>query len=89
MDLPRREFGNDVADQLKAGADDFIKTAENEGVDVNNDGNPVTIEQMTQNMMATEKVLDLNQDGRTRQLHNDGIPILTEQAATQMTDWCC
>lgn len=82
----RREFGNDVADQLKAGADDFIKTAENEGVDVNNDGNPVTIEQMTQNMMATEKVLDLNQDGTNETTANDGIPILTEQAATQMTD---
>lgn len=82
----RTNFGDEVADQLKAGADDFIKKAENEGVDVNNDGNKVTIEQMTQNMMATEKVLDLDQDGTNETTANDGIPILTEQAATQMTD---
>ena len=82
----RKNFGDKAADQLKAGADDFINTAETEGVDVNNDGNKVTIEQMTQNMMNTEKVLDLDQDGTNETTANDGIPILTEQAATKMTD---
>ena len=44
-----------------------------------------TVEQMTQGAMATEKVVDLDQDGVNDTTANDAIPIYAEQAATGMT----
>ena len=47
----RTNFGEDVADELKTQADDFIKGAEKEGVEVDPEKNPgvkMTVEQITQ-----------------------------------------
>lgn len=47
----RTNFGEDVADELKTQADDFIKGAEKEGVEVDPENNPgvkMTVEQITQ-----------------------------------------
>ena len=80
----KENFGEEAAQQVSAGADAFIKDAEENGVDVAGDGNKVTVEQMTQNSMATEKIVDLDQDGTNETTANEAIPIYTEQAASQL-----
>ena len=77
-------FGEGTAQQLSEQADAFIKDAEENGVDVAGDGNKVTVEQMTQNSMATDKIVDLDQDGTNETTANEAIPIYTEQAAKQL-----
>ncbi len=80
----KENFNEEVAQQLSEQADAFIKDAEENGVDVAGDGNKVTVEQMTQNSMATEKIVDLDQDGTNETTANEAIPIYTEQAASQL-----
>lgn len=76
-------FGEEAAAQLSAGADDFIETAETEGVEVDPENAPgvkMTIEQLTQQQMD-QPLDDLN--GMTP---NEAVPVYAEQAATGMTD---
>ena len=80
----KENFGEEAAQQMSEQADAFIKDAEENGVDVAGNGNKVTVEQMTQNSMATDKIVDLNQDGTNETTANDAIPIYTEQAAKQL-----
>lgn len=77
-------FGEGTAQQLSEQADAFIKDAEENGVDVAGDGNKVTVEQMTQSSMATDKIVDLDQDGTNEATANDAIPAYTKQAASQL-----
>ena len=81
----RAEFGGAVADQLKEQADKFIETANTEGVDMGN-GQTMTIEQITQNSMATDKILDTDKDGVNDKTANEAIELYTAQASSQMTD---
>lgn len=81
----RNEFGGAVADQLKEQADKFIETANTEGVDMGN-GQTMTIEQITQNSMATDKILDTDKDGVNDKTANEAIELYTAQASSQMTD---
>ena len=78
----------DAADSLKEQADAFIKDAEENGVapDSSKPDEKVTVEQMTQNIMATEKIADLNDDGENEATANEAIEAYCEQAATGMTD---
>lgn len=80
----KENFGEEAAQQMSEQADAFIKDAEENGVDVAGNGNKVTVEQMTQNSMATDKIADLDQDGTNETTANDAIPIYTEQAAKQL-----
>ncbi len=80
----KENFGEEAAQQISEQADAFIKNAEENGVDVAGDGNKVTVEQMTQNSMATDKIVDLDQDGTNETTANEAIPIYTEQAAKQL-----
>ena len=82
----RKTYGDETADRLKTEADAFIKTAEDDGVVMEEGGNKVTVEQMVKNMMATEKVVDMDKDGKNDTTANDAIDPLTKQAATQMTE---
>ncbi len=83
----RSNFGDETADQIKQGADAQVKEAEEKGVaqDPSKPDEKYTVEQMTQGAMATEKVVDLDQDGVKDTTANDAIPIYAEQAATGMT----
>ena len=83
----RSNFGDETADKIKQGADAQVKEAEEEGVaqDPSKPNEKYTVEQMTQGAMATEKVVDLDQDGVNDTTANDAIPIYAEQAATGMT----
>lgn len=81
----RAKFGGAVADQLKEQADKFIETANTEGVDMGN-GQTMTIEQITQNSMATDKILDTDKDGVNDKTANEAIELYTAQASSQMTD---
>ena len=83
----RSNFGDETADQIKQGADAQVKEAEEKGVaqDPSKPDEKYTVEQMTQGAMATEKVVDLDQDGENDTTANDAIPIYAEQAATGMT----
>ena len=80
----KQNFGEEAAQQISEQADAFIKDAEENGVDVAGDGNKVTVEQMTQSSMATDKIVDLDQDGTNEATANDAIPAYTEQAASQL-----
>ena len=80
----KENFGEEAAQQMSEQADAFIKDAEENGVDVAGNGNKVTVEQMTQNSMATDKIVDLDKDGTNETTANDAIPIYTEQAAKQL-----
>ncbi len=80
----KQNFGEEAAQQISEQADAFIKDAEKNGVDVAGDGNKVTVEQMTQSSMATDKIVDLDQDGANEATANDAIPAYTEQAASQL-----
>lgn len=83
----RSNFGDETAYQIKQGADAQVKEAEEKGVaqDPSKPDEKYTVEQMTQGAMATEKVVDLDQDGVNDTTANDAIPIYAEQAATGMT----
>ena len=83
----RSNFGDETANQIKQGADAQVKEAEEKGVaqDPSKPDEKYTVEQMTQGAMATEKVVDLDQDGVNDTTANDAIPIYAEQAATGMT----
>ena len=83
----RSNFGDETADKIKQGADAQVKEAEEKGVvqDPSKPNEKYTVEQMTQGAMATEKVVDLDQDGVNDTTANDAIPIYAEQAATGMT----
>lgn len=81
----RTKFGDAAADQLKEQADKFIETANTEGVDMGN-GQKMTIEQITQNSMATDKILDTDKDGVNDKTANEAIELYTAQASSQMTD---
>ena len=78
----------DAADALKEQADAFIQQAETEGVatDESKPEEKYTIEQMTQDAMASEKAVDLDGDGTNDTTANDAIPIYAKQAATGLTD---
>ena len=80
----KENFGEEAAQQMSEQADAFIKDAEENGVDVAGNGNKVTVEQMTQNSMATDKIVDLDQDGTNETTANEAIPIYTDQAASQL-----
>lgn len=79
----KKNFGEEAAQQMSEQADAFIKDAEEKGVEVQ-PGVPMTVEQITQNSMANDKIVDLNQDGTNETTANDAIPIYTEQAAKQL-----
>ena len=79
----KENFGEN-AQAMIDGVEASLEDAEKNGVDVNGDGNKVTFEQMTQNSMANDKIVDLNQDGTNETTANDAIPIYTEQAAKQL-----
>lgn len=81
----RENFGDDAADQLKEQADAFIKNAEENGVEVQ-EGVTMTVEQLTQNSMAKDKIVDLDGDGTNDTTANDAIPVYAKQAASGMTD---
>ena len=79
-----KENFKENAQAMIDGVEASLEDAEKNGVDVKGDGNKVTFEQMTQNSMATDKIVDLNQDGTNETTANDAIPIYTEQAAKQL-----
>ena len=79
----KENFGEN-AQAMIDGVEASLEDAEKNGVDVNGDGHKVTFEQMTQNSMANDKIVDLNQDGTNETTANDAIPIYTEQAAKQL-----
>lgn len=79
----KTSFGEEAAQQMSEQADAFIKDAEEKGVEVQ-PGVTMTVEQITQNSMANDKIVDLNQDGTNETTANDAIPIYTEQAAKQL-----
>ena len=79
----KKNFGEKAAQQMSEQADAFIKDAEEKGVEVQ-PGVTMTVEQITQNSMANDKIVDLNQDGTNETTANDAIPIYTEQAAKQL-----
>ena len=83
----RSNFGDETADQIKQGADAQVEEAEKTGVaqDPSKPDEKYTVEQMTQGAMATEKVVDLDQDGVNDTTANDAIPIYAKQAADGMT----
>lgn len=49
-------------------------------------GQKMTIEQITQNSMATDKILDTDNDGVNDKTANEAIELYTAQASSQMTD---
>lgn len=79
----KTSFGEEAAQQMSEQADAFIKNTEEKGVEVQ-PGVTMTVEQITQNSMANDKIVDLNQDGTNETTANDAIPIYTEQAAKQL-----
>lgn len=80
----REKFNAEVADQLKTQADAFIKDAEENGVEVQ-PGTKMTVEQLTQNSMANDKIVDLDGDGTNDTTANDAVPIYAKQAAEGLT----
>lgn len=79
----KKNFGEEAAQQMSEQADAFIKDAEEKGVEVK-PGVTMTVEQITQNSMANDKIVDLDKDGTNETTANDAIPIYTEQAAKQL-----
>ena len=78
-----KKFGKEAADQISAGADEFINKAETEGVavdPVNAPDNKMTIEQITQQQM--DQPLD-DLGGKTP---NEAIPVYADQAAQGLTN---
>lgn len=85
----RENFGDEAADQLKAGADDFIKDAEENGVEVDPENAPgvkMNVEQLTQQQLdSDDPALDLDGDGTNETSFKAAIPIYAQQAADGMT----
>ena len=85
----RENFGDEAADQLKAGADDFIKDAEENGVEVDPENAPgvkMNVEQLTQRQLdSDDPALDLDGDGTNETSFKAAIPIYAQQAADGMT----
>ena len=82
-------FGPDVATQVSAGADEFIADAEENGVEVDPENAPgykMTVEELTQQTMANEKIVDLDGDGENDTTANDAISIYADQAAQGLTN---
>lgn len=82
-------FGPDVATQVSAGADEFIADAEENGVEVDPENAPgykMTVEELTQQTMANEKIVDLDGDGENDTTANDAIPIYADRAAQGLTN---
>lgn len=79
-----KENFKENAQAMIDGVEASLEDAEKNGVDVKGDGNKVTFEQITQNSMANDAIVDLNQDGTNETTANDAIPIYTEQAAKQL-----
>ena len=82
-------FGSDVATQVSAGADEFIADAEKNGVEVDPENAPgykMTVEELTQQTMANEKIVDLDGDGENDTTANDAIPIYADRAAQGLTN---
>lgn len=79
----KENFGEEAAQQMSEQADAFIKNAEETGVEVQ-PGVTMTVEQITQNSMASDKIVDLDQDGVKEATANDAIPAYTDQAAKQL-----
>lgn len=79
----KSSFGEEAAQQMSEQADAFIKDAEEKGVEVQ-PGVTMTVEQITQNSMANDKIVDLDQDGTNETTANDAIPIYTKKAASQL-----
>ena len=79
----KKNFGEEAAQQMSEQADAFIKDAEEKGVEVQ-PGVTMTVEQITQNSMANDKIVDLDQDGTNETTANDAIPIYTKKAASQL-----
>ena len=68
----------DAADQLVAGADDFVKGAKTDGIEVA-DGVTMTVEQLTQQELnSTEKKVDLDQDGTAELTYSEAIDEITK-----------
>ena len=82
--------GDAIANQLEDQANAFIKDAEKNGVPVAKDenGNDVimTVEQITQQTMANEKIVDLDGDGEPETTANNAIPVYAEAAAKGLTE---
>ena len=82
-------FGPEAAAQISAGADEFIKDAKENGVEVDPENAPgykMTIEEITQQTMENEAILDLDEDGTNETTANQAIPIFAEKAATGLTN---
>ena len=78
-----KNFGSEVAAQISAGADDFIKDAEENGVEVDPENAPgvkMTIEDITKQQMD-QPLEDLN--GMSP---NEAIPVYAKQAAQGLTE---
>ena len=83
----KANFGEDAAAQIAQGADAFIKTAEEEGVEVDPENAPgytMTVEELTQQQLDSDEPVDLDGDGTPETTFQDAIPIYTEQAAAGM-----
>ena len=79
----RKNYGDDAADKMKTEADNFIKDAEEKGIE---QYNGMTIEQITQMQLdSDDPALDLNKDGTKETSFKAAIPIYAQQAADQMT----
>ena len=81
------KFGEEAATKIAAGADDFIATAETEGVEVDPENAPgvkMTVEELTQQSMEND-LIDLDGDGTKDMTANKAIPYIADQAATAMT----
>lgn len=78
-------FGEEAAAQIAAGADDFVAGAEKDGIEVA-EGVVMTVEELTQQTMANEKILDLDEDGTPETTANDAIPLYAAQAAEGLTE---
>ena len=83
------KFGEETATKMAAQADAFIEDAEKNGVAGVDESNPekkYTVEELTQGSMATDKIVDLDEDGTNDKTANEAIPIYAEAAASQLTD---
>ena len=79
----KTNFGEEAASQMKAQADNFIKDAEEKGIE---QYNGMTIEQITQQQLESDDLaVDTDGDKKPDKSFKDAIPIYAQQAATGMT----
>ena len=84
-------FGDETLAQIKSGADEFIKEAEETGVEVdpvNAPGYKMTVEELTQQTMESKKIVQIkDENGNVVQemTANEAIPVFADQAATGLT----